>query len=53
VEYVWSQERDWTLRRYEKRMDESNLAKRTEDFWFLLGKAIGPQESHYRCVDLF
>jgi hypothetical protein len=53
VEYVSSQERNQILRHYEKRMDESNLAKRTENFWCLLGKAIGPQDSHYWCVALF
>jgi hypothetical protein len=52
VEYASSQKRDQTLR-HEKRMDESNLAKITEDFWCLPGKAIGPRDSHYRCVALF
>jgi hypothetical protein len=47
VEYVLFQQRDRTLKHYEKRMDYSNLAKRTEDLFCLLGKAVGPRYSHW------
>jgi hypothetical protein len=43
VECVSSQERDRTLRHYEKKMDDSNPAKRTEDFGVCRGKLLFPK----------